>query len=1611
MVCAMHSNAQYWMQKGGSVTIDESIDIAVDGSNNAYTVGYFTGFGGFGATFLNSSGSTDIFITKTNSQGNFVWAKKAGGSGSDRAEAVAVDNIGNIYVVGYFTGTATFGTVSLTSVGGRDIFITKYNSSGTVLWAVKAGGTGADLGFGIDVNNVGEVFVTGAFKNTASFGALSLTAANSTSDIFITKLNSSGVFQWVKSGTGNFPNLGRSIGADNYGNVYVTGQFSDTITFDQTYNNQSQNIIFLVKYDSTGNQLWFTQMDGALSNVAHDMAVDTVGNCYITGDFEGIMKVYDITTGTSSNVTSTYPNTIFTVRYDSSGLWNLKGALGSNNFISSQSIAIDNVGNYYIGGHFECDFTEFTASMGEANLLSVGSQDVFVTKFSSTGVTSNTRNIGGPSEDLCFGVAVNNAGNIYASGSFSNKINIPISTSFNASNLAFWSSSNCNTNVGYCGALDYGQYRSMIAQGNKDAFMVNAFDPNREPYDYFQRSGLGCVKDYGTICIANCMDTVFACEDTVIAVNPEICTDIGPDLAIDWSIPGAGNTRLISNSGWYFVTVSNADGCFSMTDSVYVDISALPNVPLLSDGKGFNIDSLLTTPVQLCAPDTTLLTGRGYAATDSVWWEGPGLGGRVYDSVCVAAATGTYTFYVKNANGCIEINTILVKENFPLPPFQLEIKEGDSLEVCFPDPFTIQLYDSISNPSAAGVCLSTNVFTVFSWWNSVPTLPYQSFCDTYNYFEADSSGTYTIYDTTTRFNYCYADTFWTERTVYVTVNPKPVVTPFPIFITGNPVICPGGSTTLTASGAPNYEWFGSGVWGNTDSVVNVSNAARYTVQSSVTDTNIYGCTETFSISNSLNVGFKGQPTITANPLVICPGATVDITSSSFSGNAWEGPNGPIVGGSTITVTDPGQYFTVVNDADSCGLVSNTVTIQQYTTPKIVPYGDTTICPGASTIIGVQASSGSTVTWDPPLSGSSTVQVISTPGTYTCSIVSCGITTVASITIYLGNPLAQINPSGVLCKDSSIILQGPPGMVSYLWLPSNETTQNITVDSSNTYTLSIVDAFGCAGTSAPFILNELSPNAELLNTSLGYCFGDSIILQADTGLASYLWLPSGDTTRSIIVNQPGSYSLTVADSNGCATDGDPFFVNASDSNAQVILAGDSIICERDTVWLNPVITGYTSYAWYPGGQSTLNLPVTDSGTYVLIATDSIGCVVESDTFNIDLLASPINVVSSNGVLCKDSVLTLNASNISANYQWFPGNQTTSSITVNAPGIYSLLVTDTNGCQSLPDTFQVDQIVVPVAITNARLGFCEGDSILLNANSGMSQYLWMPSGNTTNAIWMTTSGSVILSVVDTNGCTAQVGPVSVTQSTASTSQNTISSDEICEGDSLILTASNTGFSSYNWSPGNVDSTSIVVTETGMYWFSAIDSIGCISKSDSVSINVVQNNLVPPIVFVDSVVCLGSNVLFTADGGSNDVYWYEVIGNAPIHVGDSLMRQIYSYTTLYVQTISEPCASEFETVNVYTDDCDKDPGNPNVFTPNGDGVNDGWSISILGATCYEVEIYNRWGILIYTLETNGQEWDGKIERSDMDAADGVYYYILNYCDYKKDKFAKTGYITLIR
>lgn len=274
-----------WAQKFGGASYDIAMGISVDSFGNSYVTGSFSDTATFGDIALTSAGSDDAFITKLDSSGKFLWAQKFGGTSYDYGEGIASDGAGNSYITGYFSDTATFGDITLTSAGGSDGFITKLDSSGKFLWAKKLGGTSYDSAHGITVDSSGNTYITGSFNGIATFGNITLTSTGN-DNAFITKLDSSGKFLWAQKFDSIFCEA-NGITVDSSGNIYVTGYFSDTATFGNiTLTSAGDSDAFVAKLDSNGKFLSAQNFGGTLADTGLDITSDAKGNIYATGGFE-----------------------------------------------------------------------------------------------------------------------------------------------------------------------------------------------------------------------------------------------------------------------------------------------------------------------------------------------------------------------------------------------------------------------------------------------------------------------------------------------------------------------------------------------------------------------------------------------------------------------------------------------------------------------------------------------------------------------------------------------------------------------------------------------------------------------------------------------------------------------------------------------------------------------------------------------------------------------------------------------------------------------------------------------------------------------------------------------------------------------------------------------------------------------------------------------------------------------------------------------------------------------------------------------------------------------------------------------------------------------------
>jgi hypothetical protein len=424
-----------WARAMGGASTEGGDDLFVDTSGNVYTTGTFEGSADFdpgpGTFYLSSLSIRDIFISKLDSSGNFLWAKAIGGyiDYPSRNPSISVDPSGNIYVTSVFGGTVDFdpgaGRFYLTSAGFSDIFILKLNSSGNFLWARSMGGAEYDGASGISADSSGNVYTTGGFTGTVDFdpgvGTFNLTSADG-GDIFISKLDRDGNFVWVRSTSGSSGSSG--IFLDTSGNVYTTGCFSGTVDFDpgaETFflTSAGGGDIFISKLDSNGDFIWAKALGGTTNDSGRDITVDTSGNVYTIGIFQESEAF--LPPGAWANLGIHWD--IFVSKLDNAGnlVWfKVVSGMGSTDLYPG-GISVDTSGNVYTTGYFANTF-DFDPGEGTFNLTSAGESDIFILKLDGGGNFVWAKAIGGPSSAGASEISVDPSGNIYTTGAFTGTV-------------------------------------------------------------------------------------------------------------------------------------------------------------------------------------------------------------------------------------------------------------------------------------------------------------------------------------------------------------------------------------------------------------------------------------------------------------------------------------------------------------------------------------------------------------------------------------------------------------------------------------------------------------------------------------------------------------------------------------------------------------------------------------------------------------------------------------------------------------------------------------------------------------------------------------------------------------------------------------------------------------------------------------------------------------------------------------------------------------------------------------------------------------------------------------------------------------------------------------
>ncbi len=278
----------------GTTSSDRSGGIVVVSGGAMYITGTYIGTATFGSLSITSSlASNDVFIARYDTAGVCQWVRSAGGTaGVEEAYGIAADASGNVYICGIYSSTATFGSYSVTSVGGSDVFLAKYNSSGTCQWVRSGGSTAGDVAYCVAVDGSGNCYIVGYYGNAnCTFSGTTLNTIGGSSDVFVCKYNTSGTLQWARrGGSAAGSDAGYGIAVDGKGNVYATGYFSNTATFETSSITSAGDLdIFFAAYDASGTLLYLKRAGGTTQAWGKGIATDSEGYVYCTGTIWGVV--------------------------------------------------------------------------------------------------------------------------------------------------------------------------------------------------------------------------------------------------------------------------------------------------------------------------------------------------------------------------------------------------------------------------------------------------------------------------------------------------------------------------------------------------------------------------------------------------------------------------------------------------------------------------------------------------------------------------------------------------------------------------------------------------------------------------------------------------------------------------------------------------------------------------------------------------------------------------------------------------------------------------------------------------------------------------------------------------------------------------------------------------------------------------------------------------------------------------------------------------------------------------------------------------------------------------------------------------------------------------
>jgi len=250
---------------------------------------------------LKSESASNIFTAKVASNSNFLWIQQSKGTGINESTSIETDQDGSCYVTGSFSGKCNFGDKKIKSKGGKDIFVSKYDPAGNIIWAKRSGGSLDDQSSGIVKDSNGYMYLTGYFSGSSYFGNTKLQSKDN-SNILVTKMDSHGNTLWAKQAGGTGNEYSRGIKLDSKGNIYITGEYNTGFNFmDSKISNSGDWDIFVLNFNNQGEMIKGYQAGGKGRDRGVGITVNEKSNCFVLGTISQEAKFDDINIKTTGD--------------------------------------------------------------------------------------------------------------------------------------------------------------------------------------------------------------------------------------------------------------------------------------------------------------------------------------------------------------------------------------------------------------------------------------------------------------------------------------------------------------------------------------------------------------------------------------------------------------------------------------------------------------------------------------------------------------------------------------------------------------------------------------------------------------------------------------------------------------------------------------------------------------------------------------------------------------------------------------------------------------------------------------------------------------------------------------------------------------------------------------------------------------------------------------------------------------------------------------------------------------------------------------------------------------------------------------------------------------